>query len=68
MYGTLTIPQIPISATYIPSVFGSCIESLVFLYRPLQDAPVAQLIDIVSNDSFFQLIHIILKTFFLEVQ
>ena len=37
---------IPISATYIPSVFGSCIESLVFLYRPIQDAPVAKLIDV----------------------
>ncbi|XP_028418102.1 inositol polyphosphate 5-phosphatase OCRL-1-like [Dendronephthya gigantea] len=37
---------IPISATYIPSVFGSSIESLVFLYRPIQDPPVAKLIDV----------------------
>ena len=45
----LTTAQIPISATYIPSVFGSCIETLVFLYRPIQDAPVARLIDVVSG-------------------
>ncbi|CAB4015709.1 inositol polyphosphate 5-phosphatase OCRL-1 isoform X2 [Paramuricea clavata] len=37
---------VPITATYIPSVFGSCIESLVFLYRPIQDVPVAKLIDV----------------------
>ena len=30
-------------------MFGSCIESLVFLYRPIQDAPVAKLIDVVSE-------------------
>ena len=49
MFYYLNPEQIPISATYIPSVFGSCIESLVFLYRPIQDPPVAQLIDVVRG-------------------